>query len=75
MTTMTLIEAVQAVDPQAVERARRLVFAASLLAQGKPTDEVSGLVRRRYNIHPVTAWRLVGMAADLTQSPAQETVP
>ncbi len=72
MTTMTMLEAVQAVDPQAVERARRLLYAATLLSQGHARPEVSGMVRRRYDVHPSTAWRLVNIAADLAEEPQQQ---
>lgn len=62
---MTILEAVQAVDPRAVERARRLLFAATLLQSGRTPREASGLVFLRYGGHRSTAWRIVTMAADL----------
>jgi len=73
MTMMTLLEAVQAVAPQAMERARRLQYAATLLGQGRSRREVSGLVFARYGCSRSKAWRLVNMAADLSgELPAQE---
>lgn len=65
MTMLTLLEAVQAVAPQAMERARRLQYAAALLSQGRSRREVSGLVFARYGCSRSKAWRLVNMAADL----------
>ena len=65
MTMLTLLEAVQALAPQAVERARRLQYAAALLSQGRSRREVSGIVFARYGCTRSKAWRLVNMAADL----------
>lgn len=64
-TTLSLLEAVQALAPQAVERARRLQYAAALLSQGRSRREVSGMVFARYHCTRSKAWRLVNMAADL----------
>lgn len=64
-TTLSLLEAVQAVAPQAMERARRLQYAATLLGQGRSRREVSGMVFARYGCTRSKAWRLVNMAADL----------
>ena len=64
-TTLSLLEAVQALAPQAVERARRLQYAAALLSQGRSRREVSGMVFARYGCTRSKAWRLVNMAADL----------
>ena len=64
-TTLSLLEAVQAVAPQAMERARRLQYAAALLGQGRSRREVSGMVFARYGCTRSKAWRLVNMAADL----------
>ena len=63
MTMLSLLEAVQAVAPQAMERARRLQYAAALLSQGRSRREVSGLVFARYGCSRSKAWRLVAMAA------------
>jgi len=63
--TMTTIEAVHLADPRALERARRLLFAVSLLREGKPRREASGMVHARYRCSRSTAWRLVDVAADL----------
>lgn len=74
MTMLTLLEAVQALAPQAVERARRLQYAAALLSQGRSRREVSGMVFARYGCTRSKAWRLVNMAADLAGEIApQET--
>lgn len=67
MTTMTMLEAVQAVAPQAMERARRLQYAAALLGQGRSRREVSGLLFARYGCSRTKAWRIVCMAADLVE--------
>lgn len=67
MTMLTLLEAVQAVAPQAIERAQRLQYAATLLRQGRTRREVSGLVFARYGCSRSKAWRLVNMAADLAE--------
>jgi len=64
-TTLSLLEAVQALAPQAVERARRLQYAAALLSQRRSRREVSGMVFARYHCTRSKAWRLVNMAADL----------
>ena len=73
-TTLSLLEAVQALAPQAVERARRLQYAATLLGQGRSRREVSGIVYARYGCTRSKAWRLVNMAADLAGEIApQET--
>ena len=64
-TTLSLLEAVQAIAPQAVERARRLQYAATLLGQGRSRRDVSGIVFARYGCTRSKAWRLVNMAADL----------
>lgn len=62
---LTILEALQVVDPQAMERASRLLFAATLLRQGRTPREASGTVWERYGCSRSTAWRLVDMAADL----------
>ena len=73
-TTLSLLEAVQALAPQVLERARRLRYAATLLGQGRSRREVSGLVFARYGCTRSKAWRLVNMAADLAGEIApQET--
>lgn len=72
MTMLSLLEAVQAVAPQAMERARRLQYAAALLSQGRSRREVSGLVFARYGCSRSKAWRLVAMAADLTEDLPQQ---
>ena len=76
-TMMSLLEAVQVVAPDVMERARRLQYAATMLNQGRSRREVSGLVFARYGCSRSKAWRLVNMAADLagdlpTQSNQQQ---
>lgn len=71
-TTLSILEAMQAVAPQAMERARRLQYAAALLSQGRSRREVSGLVFARYGCSRSKAWRLVAMAADLTEELPQQ---
>lgn len=65
MAALTILEAVQAVAPEALERAQRLQYAAKLLTEGYTRREVSGRVFDRYRCTRPTAWRLVDMAADL----------
>ena len=74
-TTLSLLEAVQALAPQAVERARRLQYAAALLSQGRSRREVSGMVFARYHCTRSKAWRLVNMAADLAGEIKSNTPP
>lgn len=62
---MTIIEAVHVLNPAALERARRLQYAVSLLRSGTARRDASGLVQRQYGCSQPTAWRLVCMAADL----------
>jgi hypothetical protein len=64
---MTLIDIIHAVDPLAVERARRLEVAMQLLRSGRNRREVSGLIQVRFRVSQQTAWRLVDAAADMTE--------
>jgi hypothetical protein len=59
-------ELVHVVDPQALERARRLAFAIKLVEQGELTmREVSARLQERFGCSQPTAWRTVDMANDL----------
>lgn len=63
--TLSLIEAVQVIAPQAIERARRLQYATTLLSQGRSSRDASGMVFARYGCTRSNAWRLVSLASDL----------
>ena len=54
------------VAPHVVEQMRRLEFALMLVRSGESPREVRRLVRERFAISRVTAWRVVGMALDMS---------
>jgi hypothetical protein len=62
---MTLIELVYIVDARAIERAKRLEAAISMLHDGRTRREVSGQLQRRFQITQTSAWRIADMANDL----------
>lgn len=62
MDQLTLIHAL---EPRVVERARHLAHAIALIRAGRPAKEVRFEVRRVFQLHRVTAWRLVDVANDL----------
>ena len=53
------------VDPEAVERTRRLADAIGLINRSYPDREIRRQIQRRYNVSYATAWRTVQMARDL----------
>lgn len=59
------IDLVHVVDPQALERARRLEFAIHQVQSGTKRRQVITLVRSRFGCSYWTAWRVVEMAFDL----------
>lgn len=59
------LEAVHAVAPTALERARRLDYAIRLIRQGMSRKDVIVMVRRRFECSQPTAWRVVDMANDM----------
>lgn len=66
MTAVTLDTAlIHTTDPRAIERAQRLRCALQLVRQGHTRREVSGEIRRRFGVSPVTAWRISHTAWDL----------
>jgi hypothetical protein len=62
---MSELDLVHTVDPQALERARRLEYAVKLVQQDVPAREATVLVRRRFGCSQPSAWRTVDMAKDL----------
>jgi len=61
------VETILSVDPEAVERARRLDHAIGLLRAGEAPTDVRRLVRARYEISVATAWRIVEAARDMVE--------
>jgi hypothetical protein len=57
------------VAPDALERARRLRYAMRLLRAGETPCHARYLLREQFQISRITAWRIVGMARDLTEGP------
>ena len=62
---ITQLEIIHVLDSRIFERARRLALAIELIQAGMRRKEVSGIVRRRYNVSQQHAWRIVDMALDL----------
>lgn len=62
---MTTLEAVHAVSPSAIERARRLETAIRLLRDGWTRRDASGEIARRFSVSRPTAWRTVDAAHDM----------
>lgn len=60
-----IIEAVHALNPRALQRARRFACALALLRAGMSRREACATLRLRYRIIQQEAWRLVDMAADI----------
>ena len=65
MTADQALEAIHALAPKVIERARRLEMAMRLLREGKSRREASAIIFRSYSVSRVTAWRDVGMAHDM----------
>lgn len=53
------------VAPQAIERCRRFEFAIMLLRNGIDCCESQRLLRERFKVSRVTAWRIVSAARDM----------
>lgn len=62
---MTTADILQAVDPEAYKRAKRVEFAMRLLRTGSSRAEAEKLVRERFGISQPTAWRIVDIANDM----------
>lgn len=60
-----LAEVACAVDPQAFERARRVLLAMTLLRSGMTRREISGIIQRRFGVSQPAAWITVDMAVDM----------
>ena len=69
MTNDELLSAVQTLNPRTLDRARRLAVAVSLLRLGNPRRRVCALIRARFAVCQVEAWRIVDMASDMTGPP------
>jgi hypothetical protein len=64
-----LLEAVFVLSPGTAERARRLAVAITLLRAGTSKREARALLRLRFGVSRVAAWRLVDVAADVAEMP------
>jgi hypothetical protein len=60
-----ILEAVQALNPRTLERARRLTCALSLLRSGLPRRDACATLRLRFPIGQPEAWRMVNLAAEI----------
>ena len=49
-------------EPEAFERARRKSVALELLDQGRAEREVSAILRDRFGVSAMTAWRIIQAA-------------
>ena len=65
MTDELLMTALLCVDPQALDRARRLAFAINMLRQCGDELEVRQAVEETYGCSKTVAWRTVDMARDV----------
>ena len=59
------IDLVHVVDPQALDRARRLEFAIRQIAAGVKRSQIVVMVQAQFRCSQPTAWRVVDMAFDL----------
>ncbi len=59
------LDMIHIVDPQAIERARRLEFAVRQIAAGVHRRHVVTMIRAKFDCSYWTAWRCVDMANDL----------
>lgn len=69
MSADAILEAVHALNPRTLGRARRLTVALELLRQGHTRGEAIALIQQRCSISRVEAWRLVDMASDMAGNP------
>lgn len=60
-----LLELIGVLEPNAIERARRVELAIKLLDEGQPVRAVRAEIRRRFRIAQPLAWRVVDMAVDM----------
>jgi len=65
MSADEILEAVFVINPRTGERARRLACAIGLLREGRSTREASVILRERFSISRMEAWRVVDIANDL----------
>lgn len=59
------LDMIHIVDPQAIERARRLEFAVRQIAAGVHRRHVVVMIQAQFKCSQPTAWRVVDMANDL----------
>ena len=59
------IDLVHVVDPQALERARRLEFAIRQITSGVRRSQIVVMVQTQFRCSQPTAWRVLDMAFDL----------
>jgi len=62
---MTNLEVIHALDPHIFERARRLEAAIVMLRSGQTLRHVRRMLRDRFGLGAVQAWRIAEMANDL----------
>ena len=72
MSADAIIEAVQALNPRTLGRARRLTVALDLVRAGNSRSRVVELLRLRFSIGRHDAWRLMCIAADMAGQPKEE---
>lgn len=65
MNDSAVVEAAWALNQSAVERARRLATALAMIREGRTPKEARELMRVRFRISRVTAWRIVDIASDM----------
>lgn len=65
MSDAAILEAVQALSPATMDRARRLARAIDLLNAGATRGEAIKAIQLRFGVCQSTAWRVVDVAADM----------
>jgi hypothetical protein len=73
--TDELLECIAALNPGAMQRAKRLVMAITMLRTGHTPKEARALLQRRSGCQKVEAWRLVEMALDMAGPVAKPAPP
>lgn len=62
---MMLLDIVHAIDPLAIQRARRVEVAIQMLEAGHQPADVRAMLRSRYGMLQPAAWRIVDIAVDM----------
>jgi hypothetical protein len=65
MTADDLLQCVQTLNPGTLERARRLALAIAMLRGGMAHGYVRSIIRVRFEVDRIEAWRIVDMASDM----------